>query len=363
MLPDRCTRHRAGRHSGDAVVRDTTAPATTPRRRRHTAVLAALASLTLAACADADPGSGSAAETSAPSTASAFPVSVDNCGFDVEIPDSPERIVTVKSSMTELALALGAGDRIVGTAFLDGPLPEELADDVPESVSSPMADQAPGAEALLAMEPDLVMAGWESILTAEESGDRSTLAALDVATYVAPSACKEAAYQPNPMTFDLLFEQITEAGDVLGTPDAAADLVAEQQRELDAVVPDDRALTALWYSSGSDVPYVGAGIGTPQMIMSSAGLTNVAADVEDTWTSMGWESIVEQDPDVIVLVDAAWNTADSKIEALEANPATAELAAVRESRYLTLPFPSTEAGVRSVDAVDSLVDQLGSLTF
>nr|WP_286219550.1 putative F420-0 ABC transporter substrate-binding protein [Paraoerskovia sediminicola] len=325
--------------------------------------------LALAGCATGDaagsdpsPTGGTSSDTAAEQAeAVSYPVTVTSCGFDSTQTAAPERIVTIKSSMTELALALGAGDRIVGSAFLDGPLPDDLAEGAPEAVTSPMADQVPGAEAVLGLEPDLVLAGWESNLTAEGAGDRDTLERLGVATYVAPSACKEKEFQPDPMTFDTLFDQIAEAGTVLGTPDAADALVAEQQDELAAIEPDARGLSALWYSSGSDVPYVGAGIGTPQMIMSSAGLTNVAADVHDTWTSMGWESIVAADPDVIVLVDAAWNTADSKIEALEANPATAELTAVREQRYLTLPFPATEAGVRSVDAVASLVDQLADV--
>ena len=59
------------------------------------------------------------------------------------------------------------------------------------------------------------------------------------------------------------------------------------------------------------------------MIMDAAGLTNISADVHDTWTSLGWEPVVDADPDVIVLVDAAWNTADAKIALLESNPATA----------------------------------------
>ena len=81
------------------------------------------------------------------------------------------------------------------------------------------------------------------------------------------------------------------------------------------------------------------------MMMDAAGLTNIFADVHDTWTSAGWEQVVAADPDVIVLVDATWNTADSKIALLEANPATAQLTAVREHRYLTVPFPAAEAGV------------------
>jgi iron complex transport system substrate-binding protein len=97
------------------------------------------------------------------------------------------------------------------------------------------------------------------------------------------------------------------------------------------------------------------------MIMAAAGLENIAAEVEDTWTAMGWEAIVAANPDVIVLVDAAWNTADQKIAHLEQNPATAALPAVEQRRYLVVDFPATEAGVRNVDAVASLVEQLGAL--
>jgi iron complex transport system substrate-binding protein len=62
-----------------------------------------------------------------------------------------------------------------------------------------------------------------------------------------------------------------------------------------------------------------------------------------------------------VLVDATWNTAAKKIELLEQNPATSQLTAVREHRYLTVPFASTEAGVRDADAAVSLSQQLAAL--
>ena len=97
------------------------------------------------------------------------------------------------------------------------------------------------------------------------------------------------------------------------------------------------------------------------MIMDAAGLTNIFADVHDTWTSAGWEQVVAADPDVIVLVDATWNTAADKITMLESNPATRELTAVREHRYVTVPFPASEAGVRSASAVTSVAEQVAAL--
>ncbi|HEV6955186.1 MAG TPA: putative F420-0 ABC transporter substrate-binding protein [Promicromonospora sp.] len=329
-------------------------PARTRRALPPAAIAAALVAA-LAACSA--PASGDPAASATPSDG--FPLTVDSCGFETTVDGPPERVVTIKSSTTEMLLALGLGDRIVGSAFLDGPVPEDLPT-VP-AVEEPFADEAPGSEATLALEPDLVYAGWESNLTAETAGDRATLASLGVATYVSPAACKAEGYMPDPLTFDTVFDEITEVGSLFGAQDAAAALVEEQQAALDAVEPDDRGLTALWWSSGNDTPYVGAGIGAPQMIMEAAGLTNVAADVHDTWTSLGWESVVEADPDVLVLVDAAWNSADAKIETLESTPATREMSAVRHGRYVVVPFPATEAGVRNVDAVASVVDQLAGL--
>jgi iron complex transport system substrate-binding protein len=87
------------------------------------------------------------------------------------------------------------------------------------------------------------------------------------------------------------------------------------------------------------------------------------AQIDDTWISASWESIVAADPDVIVLVDAAWNSAAQKKLLLSQNPVTRMLPAVKNERYLTIPFAASEAGVRSVDAARDLADQLRVLRF
>ena len=331
----------------------------TPRHAFAAAVTLPAAALLLAGCATTT-AAAPAAESGAQAS-TGYPITVDNCGSEVTLESAPERVLTVKSSTLELMLALGLADRVIGSAFSDGPLPEEFADAA--SDIEVVSDKVPSQEATLALEPDLVFAGWESNLSPEGAGERDALAKLGVASYVAPAACKGEGYMPDPLTFDEVFREFEEAGDLFGVPDAAADLVAEQRAELDAIEPNGEGLTALWYSSGTDTPYIGAGIGAPQMIMAAAGLDNVAKDVHDTWTSMSWEGIVDANPDVIVLVDAAWNTADAKIAQLEANQATAALPAVQQQRYVVLDFPSTEAGVRNVGAVAATVDQLAALGF
>lgn len=330
-----------------------------PSRARALVVTALLPVVALAGCASGGTASPVGSPTASSSAAAAgYPVTVDNCGTEVTLERAPERIVTIKSSTTEMVAALGLADRLVGTAFSDGPPPQEWADalaDVPV-----LSDKVPGQEALLEAEPDLVYGGWESNFSADGAGERPALAQLGIATYVSPSACKAEGYQPDPLTFDLVFDEIRQAGALLGAPDAAEEVVADQEATLEAVQPLDGP-TAVWWSSGTDTPYVGAGIGAPQMMLEAAGVENVFADVHDTWTSVGWEQVVAADPDVLVLVDSAWNTADSKKAFLASNPATSQLAAVREERYVVVPFAATEAGVRNADTVADLVEQVRAL--
>lgn len=319
--------------------------------------LALLCTIALSACAathsesPSDPSGSSGA-----ALPSDRPVVIDNCGTEVVMESPPERIITVKSSMTELLLALGAGDRIVAQAFPDGEIPARWS---PNGGIPVLSESAPGRESVLALAPDLVVAGWESVFSADSAGERDGYHDLGIATYVAPSACKGETHQPDRMTVELLENQIREAALLVGADPEP--FLAEQAETLSAIEPDSRGLTALWYSSGTDVPYVGAGIGNPQLIMDLIGLDNVAGSVDDTWTSMSWEAIIDADPDVIVLVDSTWNSAQQKRDLLESSAATANLDAVLNGRYLVIPFASTEAGARTAWAAADLSAQLMTL--
>jgi iron complex transport system substrate-binding protein len=293
-------------------------------------------------------------ESPAPA-ASAYPLTVENCGTEVTFEKAPERVLTIKSTSTEMLLALGLDERLIGQAFPDGPIPEELGGkDLPI-----ISDKVPGQEAVLTLEPDFIFAGWESNFSADGAGDRATLASLGVNTYVSPAACK-AAGKPAKLRFEDVFDQVAEVGAIFDVPTAATELVAEQRTALEDLAPVSD-VSALWYSSGSDTPYVGAGSGAPQMIMDAVGVTNIAAGVDDSWTPFNWESVVDANPDVIILVVSAWGSAEKKIDVLKSNPATAKLDAVVHDRFVTVPFAATEAGVRNVEAAATITEQLEAL--
>lgn len=365
-------------------------------------------------------------------TGADFPVVLENCGVRVVFERPPERVVAIKSSVFELLLALGLGDRIVGIGFPDGPLPPELAvaladpdgaarAAVPgaggsvEGTAQPagrgisgraagasaagvgdgsapvgvdpgtllplLSDRVPAQEVVLGTAPDLVLAGWESVLTPTGAGSRESYAALGIATWVAPVACRSGPGRPARLTFDSVFEQIREVGLIFGVTDRAQALVAAQRALLEAVTsaaggaeaqgvgagavgsrPAGAGMrSALWYSSGTQTPFVGAGLGGPQMMLEALGLANIMADLPDTWASASWEAIAARDPDIIVLVDALWNPVAQKRRLLAEGPVTGLMPAVAGERYLTIDFAAAEPGVRSVPALLELAAQLRAL--
>lgn len=289
----------------------------------------------------------------------AYPLTLDNCGVQVTLPDAPQRVVTIKSTATEMLLALGLGDRIVGVGFQDGPAPEPWT--AAAAALPILSDKLPSQEVVLETEPDFIYGGWESNFAADGAGERPTLAELGIASYVSPAACR--SIKPAKLTFDDVFAQIGEMGTIFDAAPAAEALIAEQKAALAAVSPDARGLTALWYSSGTKAPYVGAGSGAPQMMLEALGLENIMADVDDGWVAASWEAVVDANPDVIVLVDATWNSAEQKKKLLAENPITSQLDAVINQRYLIVRFPASEAGVRNVGATADMAAQLAGLNF
>ena len=207
---------------------------------------------------------------------------------------------------------------------------------------------------------DFVYGGWESNFAADGAGERATLAELGIASYVSPAACR--SIKLAKLTFDELFAETAEIGTIFDAADAASVLIAEQKAETGCHCTDSGAHGTLVFFGVPRRPIFGAGSNAPAMMMETLGLQNIMASVDDGWIAASWEAVVDANPDVIVLVDAAWNSAEQKKKLLAENPITSQLDAVVNQRYLTVPFPASEAGVRNVSATADMAAQLASLS-
>lgn len=325
----------------------------TSRRSRLIPALAALP-LALGACGGApepevkDPAGG------------AYPVEATSCGRTSTISAPPEHAVTMNQGATEVMLALELEDSMAGTAYLDDAVPEKwrTAYDSVEVLS----EEYPDHETLLKAEPDFVYGSYSSAFGDEAAGSQQELEELGIGSFLSLFGCDESRLSAD-VSFGSVWQEISIVAEVFGVSDRGEALEAEQQRqlnELETAAPGE-GLDVFWFDSGDKTAFAGAGEGGPQLVLDAVGATNVFGDLEGGWADVSWERVVKADPDVIVLADASWSTAEDKIAMLENDPVLKDLRAVKGEAYVVLPFSETTPGVRLADGAVAVGDQLADL--
>lgn len=323
------------------------------------AILAILAAvLLLAACGgdDADSVQGGEAAgisvencstTTGEDSQEAFPVSSHT------YTEAPSRAVTMNQHTTELMLTLGLQDRMAGTAYIDDfILPElkEAYDSVPV-----LADEYPSKEVILGSETDFIYAGFASAFRETAAGPQADLADLGIPSYLTLAICKEEADSIQDIYDDIanisrIFE-VTERGEAL---------IASMKKDIESVTskvdPSGTPIRAFLYDSGDDAPYTSVCCSMFTNLIELASAKNIFDDVDGRWATVNWEEVIERDPEVIVLIEAVWSTAQEKMDFLTTNEALADITAVKEQRFVTINFSSIVPGIRNPEAIRTLAE-------
>lgn len=303
----------------------------------------------------------------APSTAaSSGAVEVESCGKRLTFDDAPERVVALDQSSTETLLALGVGDRVVGTANLKTRVSPQYAEAYGRiPVLSP---KVLTAEPLRAANPDLVVASFKELFTADRAGTRDELEQLGVPTFVSAVNCPDGETEP----FERMFRDFTDLGRALGVSEQAGKLVADQR----AVVDQARAageerpagLKVVWvYSVYNGIPYVAGKSGMASHMSALAGVDNVFDDVDQEWPEVSWDEIAARGPDVVVIGDLSerGNPGDSaaeKLAMMREHPAVSQLPALRDGKVVELPGIEMDPSVRTVNALRTFTTRLDEIT-
>lgn len=310
--------------------------------------VAIAAALTLSAC-----GSSGAAEPTV-----AAQITVENCGQQVRLPAPAARGVTMNQGATESALAVGAGEQLVGTAYLDDVIAPEYADAY--SQIPVLSEKYPSREALLQLKPDLVLASYSSAFGDKQGvGTRDSLETLGIATYVSPFACEDKSKRP-AVSWDSIAGEITDNATLFGRAEqgrAATDRQSALLAQITAAATG-KGKTILWYDDGDAIPYVGGNSGGPQLIIDAVGAENIFADLDGNWGEASWERALQTDPDYIVLADSSWNTAAEKRAYLQNDPALRDLAAVKNDKLIVVPFSTSTPGPRTIEGARLVSEQL-----
>lgn len=206
----------------------------------------------------------------------------DPLGRELTFNDTPQRIVSLVPSLTEYLFAIGAGDRVVGiTEYCVEPAAKVA------NVPKVRGTKNPDREAILALQPDLVLAAKEENMIR----DVRELEAAGISVYVT-----------NIETVAGALAQLTSVAKLLDARHGAADILEELRSALwqtyaGSERPRRRVLAFIWRD-----PWMAIGGETyADDLLGLCGATNIGGELPGRYPRAPLEHFMRLNPEIILL--------------------------------------------------------------
>ncbi len=293
--------------------------------------------------------------------ASAFAqTTVQSCEREVTFDAPPKAAVSNDINLTEMMLVLGLTDKMVGYTGISGwnKLDETMRAGVAELPE--LSEQYPSKEVLIGAEADFYFAGWNYGMRVGGEVTPETLAPFGIAVYELTESCIHigGTGARTAASMDDMYNDLRNLGAIFGVSDRAEALIADYQAELATFLADLPPLASsprvFVYDSGEDAPFTAGRYAMPNALIAAAGGENILDDLDKSWTTVGWEAVVEANPEIIVIVNYGEVTAAQKRDFLVSNPAFTNLDAVKNDRFVVLEYVEATPGPRNIEAVKTL---------
>lgn len=208
---------------------------------------------------------------------------IDN---EITLEEEPERIVSLIPSNTEIAFALGQGEKVVGVSDHDN-YPEEVQD------IEKIGGMELNVERIISLDPDIVLAHELGVSSAQEAFEQ--LEAAGVQVFVVQDAQDIAS----------TYETIEIIGQVIGTDQEAEALMTEMEaefeeiRELTSEISEEDVQTVFFENSPAPDIYTAGQHTFIHELLEMIHAENATAEHEG-WLALDPEEIIELNPDVII---------------------------------------------------------------
>ncbi|MBD9611036.1 ABC transporter substrate-binding protein [Pseudomonas sp. PDM02] len=287
--------------------------------------------------------------------ATKYPLTIQSCNRDVTFTQAPKHAVSHDINMTQMMLALGLKPSMAGYSGVSGwksvtPQMQAILDGLPE-----LAAKYPSVETLLNANVDFFFAGWDYGMRVGGDLTPQTLQPLGINVYELTESCAFVMKRP-PASLEDTYNDLRNLGKIFDVQDRANALIADMQAQVADVrkdLPTDKPRVFL-YDSGEDRAMTSGRLGMPQALIDAAGGRNILDDVEASWTRVNWENVVERNPQVIVIVDYGEVTAEQKTQFLLDNKALQSVDAIKNQRFIVIPYVQATPGIDNVLAVETL---------
>jgi len=287
----------------------------------------------------------------------AEPVTVQSCNREVTFDAPPQRAVSNDVNLTEMMLVLGLQDHMAGYSgisawrTIDPEIRAGLAQ-LPE-----LAKRYATKEVLIGADADFYFAGWNYGLKVGGELTPDTLAPFGIKVYELTESCIHVMKKP-PASMEDMYNDLRNLGKIFGVSDRAEALISGYKAELTAfkasLKPNAEAVRVFVYDSGEKAPFTAGRYAMPNALIEAAGGVNIMNDLNKSWAKIGWEPVIERNPQVIVIIDYGKVTAEQKRQFMLNNPAFADIDAVKNDRFVVLDYVEATPGPRNIRAVKKL---------
>lgn len=290
-------------------------------------------------------------------SASGFPVTIQSCDRDVTFEAAPARAISNDVNLTEMMLALGLNESMAGYTgvsdwkTLDAQLREGIGQ-LPE-----LSTNYPTKEVLLGADADFYFAGWNYGMRVGGEVTPETLGEFGIKVYELTESCIHVMDKPKA-SIDDMYADLLNLGRIFGVEEKAQSLVDGYKQELADFTAGLPAIAGevkvFVYDSGETKPFTAGRYAMPSALIEAAGGVNIMDDVDSSWVEIGWEPVIERNPDVIAIVDYGSVTAEEKADFMRNNPAFKDIPAVQNDRFVVLPYVEATPGPRNIGAIKAL---------
>lgn len=210
----------------------------------------------------------------------------DREGNEVTIPTKIERIVTTAPSNTEILVGLGVEDKLVGVDIYSEGI-EGLSEDIPR-----MDMNNPDAEAIIALEPDIIIAsGYNKIGSAEDPYKAIVEAGIPV------------VYIPSSESIGGIYKDIKFVASVVGEEKKSEEIITDMRdkiakyEELGKTITDKKKV---YFEIGASPSLYSFGNKTfLNEMVEIIGAENVFIK-EESWFAPTEEAVLDANPDIIL---------------------------------------------------------------
>ncbi|MDO5779620.1 MAG: ABC transporter substrate-binding protein [Clostridium sp.] len=209
----------------------------------------------------------------------------DREGNEFNVPKEVNTIISTAPSNTEVLVALGLADKLVAVDKYSADV-EGISEDLPK-----IDFRNPDAEAIIALNPDIVIASGHN-----KSGDEDPFALIKEAGI-------PVAYIPSSYSIDGIYGDIEFIASLTDTEKEGKDLINSMKKEVEAIkaIGDtitDKKNIYFEIGAGSGLYTFGNETFLNEMI-ETIGATNIFGE-ENSWITATPEAVIDANPDVIL---------------------------------------------------------------